>query len=37
MVHVGLPFDANIAPLAMLSGTAMLALTGPGKFGVRPG
>jgi putative oxidoreductase len=37
MVHVGLPFDANIAPLAMLSGAAMLALTGPGKFGVRPG
>ena len=36
MVHVGLPFDANIAPLAMLFGSAMLVLTGPGRYGVRP-
>jgi putative oxidoreductase len=32
MVHAGLPFDANIAPLAMLFGSLMLVLTGPGKY-----
>jgi putative oxidoreductase len=37
MVHTGLPFDANIAPLAMLSGAILLVLAGPGRYSVRPG
>ena len=32
MVHVGLPFSANIAPLAMLFGAALLVLDGGGPF-----
>ena len=32
MVHVALPFSANIAPLAMLFGAALLVLDGPGRF-----
>ena len=30
MVHVGLPFQANIAPLAMFFGSVFLLLHGPG-------
>jgi putative oxidoreductase len=32
MVHVGLPFSANIAPLAMLFGSLFLLFHGPGKW-----
>lgn len=32
MVHVGLPFDANIAPLAMLFGSVFLLFHGPGPY-----
>ena len=32
MVHVGLPFNANIAPLAMLFGSLFLFFHGPGPF-----
>lgn len=32
MVHVGLPFDANIAPLAMFFGSAALLFLGAGPF-----
>lgn len=32
MVHVGLPFSANIAPLAMLFGSAFLLLHGAGPI-----
>jgi putative oxidoreductase len=34
MVHAGQPFNANIAPLAMLFGATMLALHGPGAYSV---
>jgi putative oxidoreductase len=34
MVHVGQPFNANIAPLAMLFGAAMLMLHGAGAYSV---
>ena len=34
MVHVGLPFEANIAPLAMFFGCLFLALHGPGPYAV---
>lgn len=34
MVHVGQPFNANISPLAMLFGAAMLALHGAGAYSV---
>jgi putative oxidoreductase len=32
MVHVGLPFSANIAPLAMLFGSLFLLFHGPGRW-----
>ena len=32
MVHVGLPFAANVAPLAMLAGSLYLLVQGPGPF-----
>jgi len=32
MVHVGLPFDANIAPLAMFFGSVFFLLHGAGSF-----
>lgn len=32
MVHAGLPFSANIAPLAMLFGALLLFLHGPGAW-----
>ena len=35
MVHVGLPFSANIAPLAMLFGALLLLLDGPGPLALR--
>jgi putative oxidoreductase len=34
MVHVGLPFNVNIAPLAMLAGSLLLALHGAGAISV---
>jgi putative oxidoreductase len=34
MVHVGLPFSANIAPLAMLFGSVLIVLAGAGRYGV---
>lgn len=34
MVHVGLPFEANIAPLAMLAGAAALVFLGAGPVSV---
>lgn len=34
MVHVGLPFNVNIAPLAMLAGSLYLLLSGPGRYSV---
>ena len=34
MVHAGLPFSANISPLAMLFGSLLLLLNGPGRFSV---
>jgi len=32
MIHVGLPFNANIAPLAMLFGSIFLLFHGPGPY-----
>jgi putative oxidoreductase len=32
MVHIGLPFSANIAPLAMLFGSVFLLFHGPGPY-----
>jgi putative oxidoreductase len=32
MVHWGLPFAENIAPLAMLTGCISVALSGPGRY-----
>jgi putative oxidoreductase len=37
MVHRELPFSANIAPLAMLFGSLLLVLHGPGSFSVDKG
>lgn len=34
MVHAGLPFSANISPLAMLFGSILLLLHGPGRWSV---
>ena len=34
MVHWGLPFFENIAPMSMLVGSAFLVLYGPGKWSV---
>lgn len=34
MVHWGLPFSQNIAPLAMLMGSISVALSGPGRYSV---
>jgi putative oxidoreductase len=34
MVHVGLPFSANVAPLSMLAGSLFLFLAGAGPFSV---
>jgi putative oxidoreductase len=34
MVHWGLPFSQNIAPLAMLMGSISVALGGPGRYSV---
>ncbi|MCB2378977.1 DoxX family protein [Hymenobacter sp. BT635] len=36
MVHQGLPFAQNIAPLAMLMGSISVALSGPGRYAVAP-
>ncbi|WP_400191479.1 DoxX family protein [Hymenobacter sp. B81] len=32
MVHWGLPFSQNVAPLAMLLGSVSVALSGPGRY-----
>lgn len=34
MVHVGLPFSANMAPLLMLAGSLFLFFYGPGPISV---